>query len=114
MNGSRCDFGLFLIIKFLPLRPESWVVRDCLALKWLKPGLRERIFPFFVIFNLFEYDLFVFILLFRWLQLILSGLFYMNLILCNLPLLNEALCPIFLLKTFHPYIWRDQQEKVLF
>src|SRR3989338_10095857 len=61
MNGSRCDFGLFLIIKFLPLRPESWVVRDCLALKWLKPGLRERILPFLVIFNLLAYDLFVFI-----------------------------------------------------
>ena len=52
---------MFLIMKFRPLRPESWVVRDCLALKWLKPGLRDKIFPFLVIFNLLEYDLFVFI-----------------------------------------------------
>ena len=53
--------GLFLITKFLPFLPASCLVRDCLALKWLKPGFREIIFPFLVTFSLFEYDLFVFI-----------------------------------------------------
>ena len=37
-------------------------MRDCLALKWLKPGLRAITLPFLVSFNLFEYDLFVLII----------------------------------------------------
>ena len=61
MKGIKALLDLFVMTKFLPFFPASCLVRDCLALKWLKPGLREIIFPFFVTFNLFEYDLFVFI-----------------------------------------------------
>ena len=60
-NTSSQLFFTF-IVKFLPFRPASWLVRDCFALKWLNPGVREITFPFLVTFNLFENDLFVFIL----------------------------------------------------
>ncbi len=55
---------MFLIVKDSPLRPASCLVRDCLALKWLKPGFLAMILPFLVTFNLLVNDLLVFINLF--------------------------------------------------
>jgi len=49
--------------KLFVFLPANCLERDCLALKWLNPGARDRILPVFVTFKRFVNDLFVFILI---------------------------------------------------
>src|SRR3989344_5069011 len=118
-------FWLILNIKFTPFLPPSCLVRDCFALKWLNPALREITLPFLVSFSLFEYDLFVFIpfiflfdiifyviLFFLLLSSSPSDPFYKHLIFCSSPLLSEEFCLNALLKISHPYILRGLKGKV--
>jgi hypothetical protein len=54
---------LFEIAKLFILLPFNCFLRDCFALKWLNPGARAKILPFFVTFKRLVNDLFVFILI---------------------------------------------------
>ena len=49
-------FERLIVCIFLPF---NCLLRDCFELKWLKPGWRARILPFFVTFKRFVNDLFV-------------------------------------------------------
>lgn len=60
--GKKRLLFLLFMIKLEVFFPPNCFTRDALALKWFLPPLRTRIFPFFVTRNLFEYDLFDFIL----------------------------------------------------
>ena len=55
---------LLVITNATSLRLESCFTRLSRELKWFKPPLRPRIFPFLVTLNLFVNDLFVFIKVF--------------------------------------------------
>ena len=50
----------FILVKVDSTLPFNCLLRLCLALKWLNPGLRAFNFPFWVIANRLVKDLFVF------------------------------------------------------
>ena len=59
--GKNRAVDLAVIVKFFSTLPFNCDERLCLALKWLIPGRRALILPFFVTVSRFVNDLFVFI-----------------------------------------------------
>jgi hypothetical protein len=64
----------WFMVKGTPFFPASWEVRDCFALKWLKPGFRPMILPVLVNLRRFVYDLFVFALIYMYYLLFLCSI----------------------------------------
>ena len=59
--GKNRPMALFFMTKVFSTLPFNCVERDCLALKWLKPGARVFKRPLFVTLTRLVNDLFVFI-----------------------------------------------------